>query len=75
MEKFVPYEKLSKKKQRELDLKKRRNWNGISPVTKKSENPKAYNRKRHRNDFDFDSVPFYFLNFISVRNFSIRTLS
>ena len=60
MEKFVPYEKLSKKKQRELNLKKRRNWNGISPVTKKSENPKAYNRKRHRNDFDFDSVPFCF---------------
>ena len=48
MEKFVPYEKLSKKKQRELDLKKRRDWNGISPITRKSENPKAYNRSKAR---------------------------
>ena len=46
MEKFVPYEKLSKKKQRELDLKSRRDWNGVIPVTRKSENKKAYNRKK-----------------------------
>ena len=50
MEKFVPFEKLSKKKRRELNARKRRDWNGINPVTRKTENPKAYNRKRHRND-------------------------
>ena len=45
MEKFIPYEKLSKKKKRELDAGKRTVW-AISPVTRKSENPKAYNRKK-----------------------------
>ena len=39
------YEKLSKKKKRELDAGKRTIW-AISPVTRKSENPKAYNRKK-----------------------------
>ena len=45
MEKFIPYEKLSKKKQRELDAKRRSVWT-ISPVTRKPANPKAYNRKK-----------------------------
>ena len=61
MEKFVPYEKLSKKKQRELNAIRRKDWNGITPVTRKPENPKAYNRKRHRNDFEFESVPLCFI--------------
>ncbi|MBR5309727.1 MAG: hypothetical protein IKU42_01215 [Oscillospiraceae bacterium] len=60
MEKFVPYEKLSKKKQRELDLKSRRDWNGVIPVTRKSENKKAYNRKKAQYRKSFDTVPFYF---------------
>lgn len=38
-------EKLSKKKKQELDAGKRTIW-AISPVTRKSENPKAYNRKK-----------------------------
>ena len=46
MEKFVPYEKLSKKKRRELDLMKRGSWGGLNPVTRKPANPKAYNRKK-----------------------------
>ncbi|MBR5217452.1 MAG: hypothetical protein IKV68_03725 [Oscillospiraceae bacterium] len=46
MEKFVPYEKLSKKKKRELDSKRRGSWYGVNPVTRKSENPKAYNRRK-----------------------------
>lgn len=48
MEKFVPYEKLSKKKKRELDAKRRGSWNGINPVTRKPENSKAYNRRKAR---------------------------
>ena len=61
MEKFIPFEKLSKKEQKKLNALKRRDWNGINPVTRKPENPKAYNRKRYRTDFDFDSVPLCFL--------------
>jgi hypothetical protein len=45
MKRFIPYEKLSKKKQRELDARRRTVWT-ISPVTRKPENSKAYNRKK-----------------------------
>lgn len=45
MEKFIPYEKLSKKKQREIYRAKRTTW-AISPVTRKPENSKAYNRRK-----------------------------
>lgn len=48
MEKFVPYEKLSKKKQRELDAMKRGTWGRLNPVTRMPANPKAYNRKAAR---------------------------
>ena len=48
MEKFTPYEKLSKKKQRERNKEKRGSWGALNPVTRKSENPKAYNRKKAR---------------------------
>lgn len=60
MEKFVPYEKLSKKKKRELDLKRRKTWE-ISPVTRKPQNPKAYNRKktRKRDPEDFPNASFF----------------
>lgn len=61
MEKFIPFEKLSKKKQRELNSLKRRNWNGINPTTRKSENPKAYNRKKAQKRNEFDFVPFCFI--------------
>ena len=58
MEKFIPYEKLSKKKQRELNASRRGTWT-INPVTRKPANPKAYNRKTARNwKDDSNSVPF-----------------
>ena len=46
MEKFIPYEKLSKKKKRELDTMKRGSWGGLNPVTRKPKNPKAYDRRK-----------------------------
>ena len=63
MEKFIPYEKLSKKKQKEFNQKRRKTWNGLNPVTRKPANPKAYNRQkaRKRNDYP-DTVPFMFVN-------------
>lgn len=59
MEKFIPYEKLSKKKQRELNAMKRGTWGSFNPVTRKPANPKAYNRRtaqRWKDDSSF--VPF-----------------
>lgn len=46
MEKYIPYEKLSKKEQRKINAMKRSDWGGMSPVTRRSENPKAYNRRK-----------------------------
>ena len=46
MEKFIPYEKLSKKEKRKMDLAKRQTWGELNPVTRKPQNNKAYNRKR-----------------------------
>lgn len=48
MKKFIPYEKLPKRKQRELAAKQSGDWGGLNPVTRKPENPKAYNRKKAR---------------------------
>ncbi len=58
MEKYVPYGKLSKKKRRELDAKRRGSWGGLCPVTRKPPNPKAYNRKKARRwDADDPALP------------------
>ena len=49
MEKFIPYGKLSKKEKRKIDTARRGTWGAMSPVTRKPENSKAYNRKKVRN--------------------------
>ncbi len=59
MQQFIPFEKLSKKKKRELAAKQR---GGLNPVPRKPQNPKAYNRKKARRWSDESSmtVPFYY---------------
>ena len=49
MEKFIPYEKLSKKEKRKLDRSRRSTWGELSPVTRKPDNSRAYNRNKARN--------------------------
>ena len=49
MEKFIPYEKLSKKEKRKLDQAKRQTWGDLNPVTRKPVSSKAYNRNKARN--------------------------
>ena len=62
MEKFIPYEKLSKKEQRKRDAQRRGSWQGLSPVTRRPENPTAYNRRKAQNwKKDPGSVPFCFI--------------
>lgn len=46
MEKFIPYEKLSKKERRKRDLTSRQNWGSLNPVTRKPDNSRAYNRRK-----------------------------
>lgn len=52
MKPFVPYEKLSKKQRRVLDASRRGDWGAIKPITRRPENPKAYNRKNQRQPDD-----------------------
>ena len=46
MAKFIPFVKLSKKTQQEINKSRRKNWG--NPVTKRPANSKAYNRKKAR---------------------------
>ena len=46
MKKHIPYEKLQKKKQRELSASQRSGWGSLNPVTRRAANPKAYKRKK-----------------------------
>ncbi|MGN1481952.1 hypothetical protein [Porcipelethomonas sp.] len=46
MKKFVPYEKMSKKEKHRVDSEKRRDWQGINPVTRIADTDrKKYKRK------------------------------
>lgn len=48
MAKFIPFVKLSKKTQQEINKSHRNSWGNIDPVTKRPANSKAYNRKKAR---------------------------
>lgn len=46
MDKFISYEKLSKKEKRKINQARRQTWGELNPVTRKPDSKKAYNRKR-----------------------------
>ena len=48
MDKYIPCEKLSKKKLRERNKARHGSWGAVNPVTRKPANPKAYNRQKAR---------------------------
>ena len=49
MKRFIPREKMSKKARKELDAQQRATWQ-YSPVTKKIDSKKLYNRKKRSHD-------------------------
>ena len=58
MKKFIPREKLGRKTRKQLDSEQRATWT-FSPVTKKVESKKQYNRKRKSHDrYDDDGMGF-----------------
>ena len=63
MEKFIPYEKLSKKEKRKVDQARRQTWGELNPVTGQPENSKAYNRNKARNwkRDDRETIPGVFM--------------
>ena len=64
MEKFIPYEKRSKKEQRRWNNARRGGWGAVKPVTRAPKNSRAYDRRKAQNwkREAPDSVPFV-LNF------------
>ena len=61
MEKFIPYEKLSKKEKRKIDQARRQTWGELNPVTRKPVSSKAYNRNKAR-DWKRECEPILGLN-------------
>ena len=64
MDKFIPFEKLSKKKQRELNAKRRGSWHGVNPVTRKPNSSRAYNRRKAGSWKTEVQEPAIFLRFV-----------
>ena len=70
MKRFVPREKLGKKARKQLDSEQRATW-AFSPVTKKVESKKLYNRKRKSHDrYDDYGMGFMFAHQILHINVS-----
>lgn len=49
MEKYIPYEKLSKKEKKKRDAAQRGTWGELNPVTRKPKNSRAYDRRKAQN--------------------------
>lgn len=58
--KYTPYIKLSRKERRAVDNMRRVTW-GISPVTRRAENPRAYNRAKTQREVRRSFSPVFFL--------------
>ena len=68
MKKFIPKEKLGKKARKQLDTEQRSTW-AFSPVTKKVESKKLYNRKRKAHDrYDDYGMGFSFLGDVQAQH-------
>ena len=55
MKNYIPYSKLSPKRRRAVDNESRVCW-AINPVTRKPENPKAYNRAKAKRAYGAKGV-------------------
>ncbi len=77
MDKYIPYEKLSKKEKRRLNAAKRNTWGNLNSVTRKPENSKAYNRKKMQNwkkELPNSASSFHFLQRSNIsRSINLQT--
>lgn len=53
-QRYIPLEKRSKREQKECHTSKRGNWGDVNPVTRKTPNLKAYNRKKSERWFEHE---------------------
>ena len=57
MRKHIPLDKQSKRKQREYYAALRRDWGILNPVSRKTANQKAYNRKKSGKRHEYEPLP------------------
>jgi len=62
MKKYIPIAKQSKKQQKEHYSSQRGSWGVISPVTRKPQEPKIYNRKKHRRPVERQDGDVFYIN-------------
>lgn len=60
MNTFIPFDKMSKKQKKELAKTYRGSWGALNPVTRKPENPKAYNRKKIRREDEYSNATVFY---------------
>ena len=68
MEKFVPYEKMSKKEKRKHNNAKRGSWGNTNPVTKIVKPDTIYSRKekhKHQNYDDYRCSGVFFCKYVT----------
>lgn len=66
MKEFIPIEKMSKKAKRELARARRQTWT-FSPVSRRIESKKHYNRKKKSHDrYDNGSMGLVFCSFMAA---------
>ena len=66
MTRFIPYEKLSKKEKRAYDAKQRGSWGDLSPVSRKVESKKVYNRAKAKHSAGRSAECTCFIRFSSL---------
>ncbi|MBR5682192.1 MAG: hypothetical protein IKW96_02750 [Ruminococcus sp.] len=54
MDKFVSYDKMSKKEKKKIDSTKRGSWNGVDPATKVVDTDKRRYRRKPKHPESFD---------------------
>ena len=54
MDKFVSYDKMSKKEKKKIDSAKRGCWNGVDPATKVAETEKKHYKRKPKHPEKYD---------------------
>lgn len=75
MEKYISYEKMSKKQQKLVNASKRGSWGNVKPITKVKASAKVYNRKKQNSQdygYSFGVLLFYISSLKFAKNTSWR---
>ena len=67
-QKYVPLDKLSKRKKQEYYAAYRKDWGELNPVTRKTPNPKAYKRKKSGQRYEHEPLSEFYLLIQSLEN-------